>query len=141
MRRLRRPDARETVALTLVGQYLAQLVPDNVSLRGRENRNYDIAGVFTPYFSSWISLLESLSKHAASLRLDFFPELLAATCVDVPPHFGLEQGKTWQGLRWLEPFGALRNGSAHAGMASGREEIGWTPWVENPNVHSTQPAR
>ncbi|MFN3422720.1 MAG: hypothetical protein ACK40X_13460, partial [Armatimonadota bacterium] len=112
-----------TVGLTLVGQYLTQEPPENASYQTRQKLNRAIAGIRCPYFSDWITLLNTLNKVATELKLDFFPEFADAMAnvkrskVSVPPEYGLESGARYENLNWLEAFLALRNGCVHSGMS------------------------
>jgi hypothetical protein len=113
-----------TVGLTLVGQYLhAQEPPDAAVALPQDRLNQAILGLRSPYFSSWIDLLNALHRYAGALGLDALPEHAPAleavkareARVDVPPEYGLEHGRRWQGLTLWEAFLALRNHSAHSG--------------------------
>jgi hypothetical protein len=112
-----------TVGLTLVGQYLTRGVPADAGYQARDRLNKAIARIRCPFFSDWITLLNTLRRYGEELKLDFFPEFPDAmqkvrqSRVEVPREYGLDYGFRWQNLNWLDAFLALRNGCAHAGMS------------------------
>jgi hypothetical protein len=109
-----------TVGLTLVGQYLTREVPPNAGYRACQSLNRAIAGLRTPHFADWITLLTTLHRHGGPLVLGFLPEFAAAMeavknqRVDIPR--ALAGGQGWQRLTLLEAFQALRNSTQHAGL-------------------------
>ena len=116
-----------TVSLTLVGQYLHQEPPADAPYKAMHSLSRAVAGVRAPHFSDWITLLNTLHRVDASLRLDFFGgsfpgamESMRANRVEIPRHYLLDAGGREQGLTWLEALLALRNSTDHGGLS--REE-------------------
>ena len=113
-----------TVGLTLVGQYLTYDLPAEASVKAQQSLNRAIGGLRSPFFSSWITLLNTLDKHRLTLKLDFMPEFHDAmeavkkSKVSVPKAYGLNQGTRCEELNWFEALLGLRNGSAHSGIST-----------------------
>lgn len=116
-----------TVALTLVGQYLSRDPLPDAPYQSRRKLNNAIAGVRSPHFNDWITLLDSLRAHAARLGIDFFPEFAGAMTrvkeetVEIPEIYARMFNAPAQRVRSLDALRILRNSVAHSG--TGRDDF------------------
>jgi tetratricopeptide (TPR) repeat protein len=115
------------IGLTLVGQYLRadlegiDFEKDKAAQKAVENLNTAIAGIRAPFFSDWITLVETLRSRLPALRLTpLFPGLdraLKALSRREPRLFTLSGEPELAPLRAIL---ALRNHTAHGGVPDER---------------------
>jgi tetratricopeptide (TPR) repeat protein len=115
--------ALRLIALPLVGQYLRAELPgidfqkDKASENALRSLNRAIAGIRAPFFSDWITLVETLRDGLPTLGLTpLFPTLAAALKklkTREPREFDLSGDRNLAPLRAIL---ALRNGTAHGGI-------------------------
>ncbi len=113
--------ALRLVCLPLVSQYLREPI-DETAEKGIKALNTAIAAIRSPFFSDWISLLFALHKHLPRVGITpLFGDLDAALAALKQPKRRLIGLRGEDNLNPLEAILALRNGTAHGGLADETE--------------------
>ncbi|MFO1419591.1 MAG: tetratricopeptide repeat protein [Candidatus Competibacteraceae bacterium] len=113
--------ALRLVCLPLVSQYLREPI-DETAEKSIKALNTAIAAIRSPFFSDWISLLFALRKHLPKVGITpLFGGLDAALAALKQPERRPVGLRGEDNLNPLEAILALRNGTAHGGLADETE--------------------